>query len=86
MASTQKLFSGNVCIIERVQLPKRDREAKPKWEALQAVEIKGEDEAPPALCIQLEFLLNQLNAMSNDAANLAMLASVSSCLLSSIMA
>ena len=67
--SIQKLIAGVVCVIERVQLPKRDRETKSKWEALQAVDIKGDDEAPRALCHQLEFLLNRVNVMRIDAAN-----------------
>ena len=60
-----------MCVIERVQLPKRDRETKTKWEALlQAVDIKkGDNEAPRVLCNQLEFLLNRVNVMRIDAAN-----------------
>ena len=42
---------------------------QPKWEALQAVDIKGDDEAPRALCHQLEFLLNRVYVIRIDAAN-----------------
>ena len=48
-----------------------DSETKSKWEALQEVDIKGKEEAPPrALCNQLEFLLNlsRVNVMRIDAA------------------
>ena len=45
-----------LCIIKHIQLPKRDMETSSKKEEHKAVQIKGEEKVPCALCNQ------QLNA------------------------
>ena len=68
--STEKLLAGILCVIERVQLAKRDSETRTKWEALLLEAANSQDASPHrALCNQLEFLLNRVNVMRIDAAN-----------------
>ena len=68
-AHTQKLLASIVSIIEHIEMPEHDGETKTMWEALQAVGNEGEVRPSRALCNQLEFLLNRVNVLRIDAAN-----------------
>ena len=63
------LVGGTVDIIRRVQAPRRDAETNERWAGVQAAMATCAD-APKAFCDALEFLLDRVNVMRIDAANL----------------
>ena len=67
--STQKLFTAIADVIQRIQSPKRVQETASMWHALQAVDVKDQQQIPTALCHHAQFFLNRLNVMRLDRAN-----------------
>jgi len=63
--SCHALVESVVALLKRAQSPTRDVETASKWAELQ-VEMADK---PTALCRDLEFLLNRVNALRIDAAN-----------------
>ena len=67
-ASCHALVESVVALLKRAQSPTRDVETASKWAELQAgMEVAADK--PAALCRDLEFLLNRVNALRIDAAN-----------------
>jgi hypothetical protein len=67
------LVGAVVTIIQRNQSPKRDDDARRKWVDIAHIMVdsdKDPNDQPRALCKALEFLLDRVNTMRIDAANL----------------
>jgi hypothetical protein len=65
----KRLFEGLLCIIRRVQAPKRDAETNQKWVVLAAGMSESDIDQAVMVCKVLEFLLDRVNALRIDAAN-----------------
>ncbi len=64
------LVSSIVCIIRRVQYPKRDAVFSAQWDAVEAkLENCARCDQPVALCKALEFLVDSINTHRIDVTN-----------------
>jgi hypothetical protein len=67
----KKMVGVVVTLIKRLQAPKRDDETMTMWRAIGTLMLECHDaDKPRTLCKAFEFLLDRVNAMRIDAANM----------------